>query len=95
MASITAARRAPRCFGGEEGEETGWEYLCKWEGDWEDSWVRHDEMGTAEAMRRDMERARRRRRVAATFREWLEAEARRRERSAGLGKKKDSKGQCA
>ncbi|EOD34573.1 hypothetical protein EMIHUDRAFT_111255 [Emiliania huxleyi CCMP1516] len=33
---------------GEEGEETGWEYLCKWEGDWEDSWVRHDEMGTTE-----------------------------------------------
>jgi len=52
-------------------------------------------MGTTEAMRRDMERARRLRRVATTFREWLEAEARRRERSAGLGKKKDSKGQCA
>ena len=47
--------------------------------------MRHDDMGTTEAMRRDMERARRLRRVATTFREWLEAEA---ERSAGLGKKK-------
>ena len=62
--------------------------MCKWEGDWEDSWVRHDEMGATEAMRTDMERARRLRRVAATFREWLEAEARRGERNAGLGTKK-------
>ena len=50
--------------------------------------MRHDEMGATEAMRTDMERARRLRRVAATFREWLEAEARRGERIAGLGTKK-------
>ena len=59
---VEGARQGAEGEGGKEGadllrgghgglEGHGWEYLCEWEGEQRDSWVRHDKMESVEYAR--------------------------------------------
>ena len=66
---IKLARRAPTCLG-------GWEYLVKWDGEYEDSWEPGMTltMKTADMME-EKRRARDEKYLASNFVEWLERES--------------------